>query len=67
MAFMTYNKFGNEKMVVAIQPKKNKDFPYGYAELGGRLYKLTVTRAKKDGVDYWLTIEKAKKVDNKGF
>lgn len=67
MGYMSRNRFGNEQMIVSLKGKKNPDFPQGYAEIGGKLYKFTVSRAKKDGVEFWLTIEKTKKIDSKGF
>ena len=41
MAFVTRNKFGNKQVVVGLKVKKNPDFPQGYVEISGKLYKLT--------------------------
>lgn len=67
MAFVTRNKFGNKQVVVGLKVKKNPDFPQGYVEISGKLYKLTLSRSKKEGIEYWVTIEKTEKLDNKGF
>lgn len=53
------DKFGNPFQVVGCKPnKKNSDFNVGYADLGGKTYKIEVSKASKDDVDYWVRITK---------
>lgn len=55
------DRFGNPYQLVSCKENKN-GFPVGYVELGGKLYKIEPSEAKKDGVLYWV---KVTKVDQK--
>ena len=59
------DRFGQPYQVVGIKPnKKNADFNQGYVELGKKLYKLEISTANKDDVDYWVRITQLKKQSN---
>lgn len=61
------DKFGNPYMLVGCkESKKNADFNKGYIELGGKLYKLEVSKANKDGVHYWVRVTQMKKRQQSG-
>jgi len=62
MGSVRTDKFGNPTMLVGCKPnKKNDAFNKGYAELGGKLYKIEVSEATKEGYAYWVKITKVKK------
>ncbi len=54
------DRFGNPYQLIGCKPNK-KGFPVGYAELGGKLYKIEPSEAKKEGVDFWVKITAVKK------
>jgi hypothetical protein len=55
------DKYGNPFQVVGTKDKKGNGFSVGYVELGGHLYKVEPSIAKKDDVHYWVRITKLKK------
>lgn len=55
------DRFGNAYQVIGCRDKKGTGFPYGYVELGGKLYKIEPSESKKDGVDMWVKITAVKK------
>ncbi len=55
------DKFGNPYQVIGCKDKKENGFAVGYVELGGKLYKLEPSEAKKDGVEYWIRVTHIKK------
>ena len=64
MSIVRKNRFGEKEMIVALKPKKNPDFPQGYGEINGKLYKFTLSKSRKEGVDFWLNVVKTEKLDN---
>ncbi|MFN5771563.1 hypothetical protein [Flavobacterium sp.] len=50
------DRFGNPYQVVGLKDTKGTGFPKGYAELGGKLYKIEVSDSKKEGVEAWVRI-----------
>jgi len=55
------DRFGNPYMIksVSIKEKKNGyEEARCFVEIGGKTYKIEVSPAKKDGVEYWLKITK---------
>jgi hypothetical protein len=64
MAFVTKDKFGNNKMVVSLKDKKGNGYPKGYGEIKGKLYKFEYSDAKKDGVEGWVSVTEVSKRDN---
>lgn len=56
--FWRQNRFGQEELVLAIRDKKKNGFPYGYVNIGGKVYKVFVNNANKDGVSYWVKFVK---------
>lgn len=60
--YVNTDKYGNPYQVISCKPKKkNPDFNQGWIELQGKLYKLEVSNADKDGVDYWVRVTQQKK------
>jgi hypothetical protein len=59
--FIKNDKFGNPFQVVGCKDKKGNGFAVGYVELGGKLYKLEPSEAKKEGVKAWVKITQVKK------
>lgn len=55
------DRFGNPYQVIGCRDKKGNGFPVGYVELGGKLYKLEPSPAKKDGVEAWIKVTHVKK------
>lgn len=55
------DRFGNPFQLIGCKDKKGNGFPYGYVELGGKLYKVEPSSAQKDGVEYWVKITAVKK------
>lgn len=55
------DRFGNPYQLIGCKENKN-GFPVGYVELGGKLYKIEPSEAKKDGFLYWV---KVTRVDQK--
>ena len=60
-AFISTDKFGNAFQVIGCKDPKATGFPKGYVELGGKLYKLEPSVAKKDGVEVWIKVTAVKK------
>lgn len=60
------DRFGNPQIVVGLKiPQNSKsNFPRGFAEIGGQLYKITYSPSKKDGVEHWVSITKVPKRNN---
>lgn len=54
-----YDRFNNPQVIIGL--KGNPDFPSGFVELAGKLYKVTVSNSKKDDVHHWCTITKLDK------
>lgn len=54
------DRFGNPYQLIGCKPNKN-DYPVGYVELGGKLYKIEPSPANKEGVLYWVKITAVKK------
>ena len=60
--FISNDRFGQPYQVVGCKPNKNNaDFCAGYAELGGKLYKIEPSKAEKEGVTAWVKITLVKK------
>ena len=55
------DRFGNPYQLIGCKYVKGTGFPKGYIELGGKLYKLEPSEAKKDGVDVWIKVTQVKK------
>lgn len=55
------DRFGNPYQLIGCKDKKGKGFAVGYVELGGKLYKVEPSDAKKDGVMFWVKITAVKK------
>lgn len=54
------DRFGNAYQLVGCKPNKN-GFSVGYAELGGKLYKIEPSEASKEGISHWVKITKVDK------
>lgn len=52
------DKFGNPYQLVGCKDLKGTGFAKGYIELGGKLYKIEPSEAKKEGVEFWVKITK---------
>lgn len=59
--FIKNDRFGNPFQVIGCKDVKGTGFPKGYVELGGKLYKLEPSQAKKDGVEVWIKVTAVKK------
>ena len=61
--YIKTDRFGNLYQVVGCKDARNPDFNVGFIELGNKLYKVEVSAAQKDGVQYWVkvTAQSAKK------
>jgi hypothetical protein len=60
-ARISNDRFGNPFQVIGCKDKKGTGFCKGYVELGGKLYKLEPSPAKKDGVEAWIKVTQVKK------
>lgn len=60
-ARISTDKFGNPYQLVACKDKKSTGYGVGYAELGGKLYKIEPSPAQKEGVTDWVKITLMKK------
>lgn len=58
--FIKTDKFGQSFTVVGCKDD-GTPFPKGYAELGGKLYKIEPSVAQKEGVAMWVKITQVKK------
>lgn len=54
------DRFGQPYQVIGCKENKN-GYPVGYAELGGKLYKIEPSDSNKDGVKTWVKITQVKK------
>lgn len=57
---ISIDRFGNPYQLVGCKINE-KGFSKGYAELGGKLYKIEPSEAQKDGVGFWVKITLVKK------
>jgi hypothetical protein len=60
-ARISTDRFGQAYQLVSCKDKKGTGFSSGYIELGGKLYKVEPSEAKKDGVEFWVRITAVKK------
>jgi hypothetical protein len=58
--YVKTDRFGNAYQLIGCKPNKN-DFPVGYIELGGKLYKLEPSKSKNDKYLYWIKVTKVNK------
>ncbi len=58
---ISVDKFGRMQILVSLKDKKDNGYSSGFAEIKNQLYKFTVSKSKKDGVNGWLTISQIKK------
>lgn len=49
------DRFGNSYQVVGCKENRG-GYPVGYAEIGGKLYKIEPSDSNKDGVKMWVKI-----------
>ena len=60
------DRFGNKYIIVGCKENKN-GFAVGYAEIGGKLYKIEPSSANKDGIKAWVKLTQIKKQGNMSF
>lgn len=62
MAKLLYTKYGHPYRVIGMKQVKNRDNEdvadcfYATVRIGGRLYRLEVSKSRKDGVPRWLSV-----------
>ncbi len=55
------DKFGNEFQLIGCKDRKGTGYGVGYFEVGGKLFKVEASEAKKDGYTHWVKITKVNK------
>lgn len=60
------DRFGNQYLLVGCKLNK-KGYPVGYAELGGKLYKIEPAKSNKDGVEEWIKITRVQRSQKTGI
>ena len=60
------DRFGRPQAVIAIKDKGEK-MPRGYVEIKSKLYQVTVSDSKKEGVAAWVTLTEMDKKNQGGF
>lgn len=61
--YVKYDKQNRPYKLVSLKKNKN-GFPVGYVEIGGSLYKIDISPAKKEGVELWAKFTKLPRRQN---
>lgn len=58
-SYINTDRFGQPYQVVGCKEVEGKDgntYNKGFVELGGKLYKIEVSAAEKEGVQHWVRV-----------
>jgi len=55
------DRFGNETMVIGIKIPSGKEYGRGFVEIAGKLFKVEVSGANKEGYQAWVKMTKLEK------
>ncbi|NER13540.1 hypothetical protein GWK08_08840 [Leptobacterium flavescens] len=66
MAYMTKDRFGNDKIIVSLKDKKGSGYPKGYLETHTGLWKVEVSKSNKEGIEGYVSLTKVNRNNGGG-